>query len=63
MTKSIKNFEIYNMIYNQEKQNLSFEFNVDDRKIKCNCKGAITVTDILRAVEEVVEMYYITESE
>lgn len=62
MIKSIKNFKIYNMIYDKEKQDLSFEFDMDGRKAKCQCTGVLTINDILNAVEEVIDTYYTTET-
>ena len=63
MNKNIKSFNIHNMIYNQDKRELIFEFDMNGRAAKTRCMGAITMNDILRTVEEVINEYYTVESE
>lgn len=60
---NIKSFKIYNMIYDKNKRELIFEFDINGRYAKICCTGADTIHDILRTVKEVIDEYYTMESE
>ena len=60
---NIKSFKISNMIYDKDKRELTFEFDMNGRDAKICCMGAGTIHDILRTVKEVVDEYYTIESE
>lgn len=63
MINNIKSFKIHNMIYDKDKRELTFEFDMNGRDAKICCMGADTINDILRTVKEVVDEYYTVESE
>ena len=60
---NIKSFKIYNMIYDEYKRELTFEFDMNGRDAKICCMRVVTINDILKTVKEVVDEYYTVESE
>jgi hypothetical protein len=62
MTKTIKSFVIHNIIYDNDKKELTLECDMNGRDYQVCCMGADNIDDILRTVKEVINEYYTVES-
>lgn len=63
MMNNIKSFKIHDMIYDGDKRELTFEFDMNGRDAQICCMRVVTINDILRTVKEVIDEYYTTESD